>query len=119
MYFGHKDYIAYRYSALSILDQFQKLLFPLVTKTQITGKIGPWLENTGVTLQINCPSHTDHDTELPLGESYQSYQVRTPCIAQEMRGEALKGDRCRSPRGDHDKLQRQRESGRGGGVENT
>lgn len=43
-----------------------------------------------------------------LGESYQAYQVRTSCITQEMRGEALKGDRRCSPCGDNDKLRRDR-----------
>lgn len=44
-----------------------------------------------------------------LGESYQPYQVRTSCITQKMRGEALEGDRRCSPRWDNDKLHRGKE----------
>lgn len=40
----------------------------------------------------------------PRGAAYQADQVRTSCVAQEMRDEALEGHRCRSPRGDDDKL---------------
>lgn len=47
--------------------------------------------------------------------SYQAYQVRTSCVPQQVRGEALEGDRRCSSCGDNDKLRAQREKYAGSG----
>lgn len=62
----------------------------------------------GNSVALHHHQNPNQRTQLLLGESYQADQVRTSCVAQEMRGEALKGDRRRPPCGDDHKLCRDR-----------